>query len=124
MCYLCVYFWRCWVFIAMQAFSLVAASGGSSLVVVRGLLTAVASLDAEHRLSSSRASAVAALGALEHRLHSCGIFLDPGLNLCLPHWQWISSPLSHQGIPSSLIFFSSLLEIEYKLHISPHCFRF
>ena len=40
---------QCWVFIAPQAFSLVVASGGSSLVVVGGLLIAVASL-VEHGL--------------------------------------------------------------------------
>ena len=28
---------------------------------------------------------------------ACGIFLDQGLNLHLPHWQVDSLPLSHQG---------------------------
>ena len=41
-------YWLHWVFIAAQAFSLVAASGGHCLVVVRGLLIAVASLVAVH----------------------------------------------------------------------------
>ena len=63
----------------MKGFSLVALSGGHSLVAMLGLLTAVASLVAEHGLSGARTSAVAAHGlnefrflALEHRLNSCG----------------------------------------------------
>ena len=48
--YLLIYFWLRWVFIALQSLSLVAASGGYSPVVVRGLLIAVVSLVAEHGL--------------------------------------------------------------------------
>ena len=47
-----VYLRLCWVFVAVQAFSLVAVSGGYSLVAVCGLLFVVASLVAEHRLSN------------------------------------------------------------------------
>ena len=43
------FFWLCWVFVAVHGLSLVAARGGYS-VAVRGLLIAVASLVAEHRL--------------------------------------------------------------------------
>ena len=43
-------FWLCAVFAATRPFSLVAASWGSSLVVVCRLLIAVASLGAEHGL--------------------------------------------------------------------------
>ena len=43
-----IYFWLCWVFIAVQAFLYV--SGGYSLVEVHELLTGEASLVAEHRL--------------------------------------------------------------------------
>ena len=39
-----LFFWLCWVFIVARGFSLVVASRGHSLVVVQGLLTAVASL--------------------------------------------------------------------------------
>ena len=96
-----------------EGFSLVAESRDCSLVVVCGLLTAVASLVAEHRLQSAQASVVAAHGlsscgsrALEHRLSSCGhrlicstacgIFPDQVSNLCLLHWQAESSTLSQQ----------------------------
>ena len=44
-----IYFWLHWVFVVARRLSLVAASGGFS-VAVRGLLTVVASLVAEHRL--------------------------------------------------------------------------
>ena len=89
------------------------ASGSHSLLAVRGLLFAVASL-AEHRLQGTQASAVADSGldgtgsvVVAHRLGcsmACGIFLDQGLNPCLLHWQADSSPLSHQGGPGKLIF--------------------
>ena len=62
-----------------MGFSLVAASGGHSLAVVRGLLIAVASLDVERGLHGPRASVVAVCGlsswgswALEHRFGGCG----------------------------------------------------
>ena len=38
-----IYFWLCWVFIATHGLSLVVESGAYSSLVVRGLLTAVAS---------------------------------------------------------------------------------
>ena len=44
-----IYFWLCWVFIIAQGLSLVAASGDYSVVMVHGLLIAVASLVSEHR---------------------------------------------------------------------------
>ena len=60
-------------------FSPVAASRGYSLVAVPGLLSALASLVAEHRLQGMQAPGVVAQGlssrgswALEHRLSSCG----------------------------------------------------
>ena len=44
-----IYFWLCWVFIAVQGLSLVAVSGVYS-VAVHGLLIAAASLVAKHGL--------------------------------------------------------------------------
>ena len=43
-------FWLCWVFVAAHGLSLAAASRGSSLVAIQGLLIVVAPLVAEHRL--------------------------------------------------------------------------
>ena len=57
-------------------FSVVAESRDYSLVVVHGLLIAVASLIAEHRLQGTRASV-----AVAHRLISCGSWaLECGLS--------------------------------------------
>ena len=56
-CFLSFYFWLCWVFIPVWAFSLVPAGRGCSLVVHR--LTVMASL-VEHRLQVAGASAVVA----------------------------------------------------------------
>ena len=44
-----IYFWPCWVFVAVRGLSLVVVSGGYSVTVSR-LLIAVASLVAEHGL--------------------------------------------------------------------------
>ena len=51
--YIYIYiYWLCWVFVAACGLSLVVESRGYSLVVVHGLLIAVASLVAEHGLSN------------------------------------------------------------------------
>ena len=52
--YLFTYLWLCWVFTLTHMLSLVVKSGGYSLVVVQGLLTAVASLDAQQGLKVCR----------------------------------------------------------------------
>ena len=112
-------------FLFLQFFAFILGCGESSLlhwlflqlrqaVVVRWLLIAVASPDAENRLWGTWPSVVAACGfnsrgsqTLQHRLKSCGtwtlaytacvILLDQGMNPCLLHWQVDSLPLSHQG---------------------------
>ena len=70
--YLITSFWLSQVFIAASSLSLVAASGGSSLV-------------AEHGLQGTWASVVAARGLRCSTTH--GISPDQGLSLCLLHWQ-------------------------------------
>ena len=72
--------------------SLVMVSGGYSLVVVGGLLIAVASLVAVH---GSVDVAPRFRCPMAH-----GIFLDQGSNPSPLHWQVDSQPLSHQGSPS------------------------
>ena len=71
-----------------------------------GLLIAVVSLVAEHRLQGKWASVV-----LVHRL-SCseafGIFLVQGLNLCPLHWLVNSYPLHHQGSSDNSILSLSI----------------
>ena len=100
----------------MQAYLLIAESGGCSLVAMRGLLIAVASLVAEqgsrtHRREQLRHTGPAVVApalwstasiVVVHRLScsvACGNFPDQGSNLCLLPWQVDSLPLSHQGSP-------------------------
>ena len=79
-----------------MGFSLVAASGGYSPVVVCGFLISVASLVIEHRLQGT-GSVVVVQGLSCYE--ACGIFLDQGLKSCLLDWQVDSLLLSHRGIP-------------------------
>ena len=79
-----IYFWLCWVSVAVSRLSLVAASAVYSLAEVHGFslwwLLLWQSTD-----SRSQASAVVA-----HRfssLEACGSFPDQGSNPCPLHWQ-------------------------------------
>ena len=109
-------------------FSLLATSGGYSVLGVSGLLAAVASLVVEPGLRACGfqqlwhvGSVVAAPRLLSidsiivaHGLSSCsasGIFLDQGSSPCLLHWQVDSLPPSHRG--SLHIFVSCLFWCEY-----------
>ena len=65
-----------WVFLAACRLSLAAAGRGYSLVGIHGLITAVAPLVAEHRLSIV-GSVLATAGGLSYSV-SCGIFSDQG----------------------------------------------
>ena len=106
------FFFLCWVFIAAQAFSLVVASRGYSLVVIRGLIME-ASLVAEHRLQGTLASVAVACRlwstgsiAVVHWLSysACGIFPDQGSNPCLLHWQVDSLPIELPGKSLTWVF--------------------
>ena len=78
---------------AVWGLSLVVASGGYSLVEVHGLLIVLASLVAEHRPWSTRASAVAA-----HELSSCGSRVpEHGLINC---GTWAQLPCSMWDLPN------------------------
>ena len=57
-----LFIWLCWVFVAARRLSLVAVSGGYSLLAVCGLPIAVASLVLEHRFWGSWASIVVTCG--------------------------------------------------------------
>ena len=69
---------------AMTHLSLVAASRGSSVVEVHRILTAVASLIAQHGLLGLQSLVVVARGL--NCPSACGIFLNQGPNPC-PLWQ-------------------------------------
>ena len=84
---------------AVLELSLIATSGGYSLASVLGLLTAVVSLVAKHRLYRAGSVVVVYTGlvALPHWNHP-----GPGVNQCPLHWQAASQPLDHQGNPPTL----------------------
>ena len=101
---------------------------GYSLVVVRKLLIAVASLvqSTDFRYSGSvvvvpglqsTGSVVMYQGLISCPV-ACGIFLDQGLNPCLLHWQADSLPLSHQGLPLSCAF-STAVYLAVKIFFLP-----
>ena len=74
---------------------------GFSLVAVRQLLIAVASVVAEHRLPGTQAQWLQHVGSVVVAMElscstACGIFLYQGLNPCLLHRQKDSLPLNHQ----------------------------
>ena len=118
--------WLRWVFVAAHRLSLVAASGGYSLLWCAGfslrwlfLLRSTGSRCMGFSSCGTRASVVVACGlqstgsvVVAHRLSCsvvCGIFLDQGLNPCPLHWQVDSQPLCHQGSPRDFLNV-------YKLH--------
>ena len=75
-----IYFWLCWISVALFRLSLVAVTRGHSLVLAYGLLTLVAPFTRPlAQAPSAQASGVAACGlsscdlwALEHGLSGCG----------------------------------------------------
>ena len=86
-----IYFWLCWVFVAVHGFSLLTVHGCYSLVLC-SLLIGVAPPVLEHRLQSEGSEAVV------HGLScpmACGIFLDQGLNLYPLQWLADSQLLDH-----------------------------
>ena len=92
---------------------------GPLFIAVRGPLTIVASLVAEHRLQMHRLSSCGSRGPSCSA--ACGIFPDQGLNPCPLHWQADSQPLRHQGSPlpvSSLIMSSHFLSLTSYLPLS------
>ena len=121
--YLCIYFtfWLWRVFVAVFELSLIAVTRGYSLVVVSGLLMAVASFIAEQGLQGAWNSVGAAGGfgiwgswalgfwlcSLAHGLScsaACGLFPDQGSNRCPLHCKVTRSEKCNQGIPLFLHF--------------------
>ena len=90
-----IYFWLCWVFVAVRGLSPVAVSGARSLSRCAGLSLSRL-LVAEHG-SRHAGSVVVAHGPSCSA--ACGILPDQGSNPCPLHWQADSKPLCHQGSP-------------------------
>ena len=95
--YLFIYFWLDWVFIAAQAFSLIAMSRGYSWVAVQRLLL--------RQSTGLRVQGLRSCGVRTSCFPASGIFPDQGSNSCPLHWQADSLPLSHQGSPLNFITF-------------------
>ena len=106
--------------------SLVAGRSGGYSAAVHRLLTAVASLVGEHRLSTSRLQYLRHVGSVAHQLTystAHGIFPAQGLNLCPLHRQADSYPLCHQGSPCAFseARLDHSLAIEMSTSPSPAC---
>ena len=108
--YIYIYFFLIYVFIYLflavlglhccaRAFSS-CGKQGPLFIVVRGPLTVMASLVAEHRLQTRRLSSC---GSRAQLLHGMWDLPRPGSNPCPLHWQADSQPLRHQGSPSLYI---------------------
>ena len=79
-----IYFWLCWVFVAARGLSLVAVSGGYSLLRCAGFSLR------RLLLLWSTGSRRAGFSSCGHGLScsaACGIFPDQGSNPCSLHWQ-------------------------------------
>ena len=136
-----IYFILClfWIFVAIYKLSLVAESGGYSLVAAHGLLTGEVSLVAECKSLScvwlfAIPWAIQVHGILKARtlsgvrslflLH--GIFPTQGSNPGLPHYRWILYQLSHPGKPKntgvgSLSLFQQIFLIQESNQVLLHC---
>ena len=82
--YLFIYFWLHWVFVAAHGLSLVAASGGYSLLQCAGF--SLCGFCLLRSTGSRHAVSVVVARGLSCSL-ACGIFLHQGSNLCPLHWQ-------------------------------------
>ena len=107
-CYLFIYCWLCWVFVAARGFSLVAESGGNSQVAVASHF---------HGFSRSRAWAQGRAGfsSWRHGLHcpaACG--MSPAL----------AGGFLTTGPPEKSTFNSSIHTIDQSLFLTPCIFSF
>ena len=100
------FFWLCWVFVSVQGFSLVAASGGHSSSRCAGLSLSRPLL---LRSTGSRRAGSVVVAHGRSCYMACGIFPDQGSNPCPLHWQADSQPLSHQGSPRVTFIQASLI---------------
>ena len=82
--YLFIFLWLCWVFVAVQGLSLVAASGGHSSSRCAGLSLSWPLL--LWSTGSRRAGSVIVAHGPSCSA-ACGIFPDQGSNLCPLNWQ-------------------------------------
>ena len=95
-----LYFWLCWVFAAVLAF--LPGCGEWGLLSSRAqafVARASAVVAPMLRFQAPDSSAVHG----PRCSWACGVFLAQGSNPGLLHWQGDSSPLSHQGSPTTVL---------------------
>ena len=97
------FFCLCWIFIAAQGFSVVAASSDYSLLWYMGfslgwllLLWSIGSRHASFSSCNTQTQYLHHMGFSCSK--ACGIFPDQGLNPCSLHWQEDSHTLYHQEV--------------------------
>ena len=95
-CLFFFYLWLCWVFVSVQGFSPVAASGGHSSSRCVGLSLSRPLL---LRSTGSRCAGSVIVAHGPSCSMACGIFPDQGSNPCPLHWQADSQPLRQQESP-------------------------
>ena len=98
--YFLIYFWLCWVSIAVRRLSLVAVSRGYSSSRCAGLSLSWPLL---LRSTDSRCAGSVVVAHGSSCSTACGIFPDQGSNPCPLHRQADSQPLHHQGSPGRWI---------------------
>ena len=91
-----IYFWLCWVSVAVRGLSLVAASGGHSSSWYADLSLSQPLL---LRSTGSRRTGSVFVAHGPSCSAACGIFPDQGSNPCPLHRPADSQPLRHQGSP-------------------------
>ena len=110
-CLFFFYLWLCWVFVSVQGFSPVAASGGHSSSRCVGLSLSRPLL---LRSTGSRCAGSVIVAHGPSCSMACGIFPDQGSNPCPLHWQADSQPLRQQESPPDsfwIMFFSGYMPI-------------
>ena len=91
-----IYFWLCWVFVAVRGLSLVVARGRHSSSRCAGLSL---SWPLSLRSTGSRRAGPVVVAHGPSCSAACGIFPDQGSNPRPLHRQADSQPLRHQGSP-------------------------
>ena len=119
--YLFIYFWLCWVFISVRAFSS-CGEWGPVLIAVRGPLTVAAPLVAEHKLQTRRLSSC---GSRAQSLRGMWGPPRPGLEPVSPASAGRLSTTAPPGKPPN-IFINKILDFIFyrRLHFTYNVYFF
>ena len=109
-----IYFWLCWVFVSVRGLFSSCGKRGPLFIAVRGPLTIVASLVAEHRLQTRRLSSC---GSWTQPLCSMWDLPRPGLEPVSPALAGRFSTTAPPGKPLLLSFKSPLCILDTSLSL-------